>query len=389
MNPPEAPVVPRGVISAQTLMMLAFALQPVAFGSWLPRIPDMRTSLDLTPAALALCLLGLPVGILTTLPFAGRFVARVGARPVMIGGFLAFLAVMPLAAFASGRFQLFGALIAAGVAMSVLELALNISADRMERHGGRLIMNTCHGCWSLGIMAGSLIGSGLAGLGLSPAVSVSLVAAAIVPIALLTAVSLPALPETAKTASRGQTRKALGMDIIGIGLFVVGIAMTEGAIADWSSLYLRDVFTMNSLAAGLGYTGFAALVTCGRFAGDRLKAAIGAVRLARLCGGAALLGVGLLVVAPGVLMAYLGFAITGFGVSVGFPLAVSAAAALPDRLPERTVATLSFMALLGFLIGPVLIGSIADVAGMRIGLAGLLPLLVLSFAFTPALSVRH
>lgn len=238
-------------------------------------------------------------------------------------------------------------------------------------------------------MAGSFIGSGLAGLGVSPAVSISLVAAAVLPVALWAAVSLPAPLAVAKPASRGQTRKALGMDIIGIGLFVFGIAMTEGAIADWSSLYLRDVFAMNSLAAGLGYSGFAALVTCGRFAGDRLKAAIGAVRLARFCGGAALLGLGLVVVAPGVFVAYLGFAITGFGVSVGFPLAVSAAAALPDRLPEQTVATLSFMALLGFLIGPVLIGSIADVAGMRMGLAGLLPLLALSFAFIPALSVRH
>ena len=380
----------RSRVPAQTLIMTVFALQPVAFGAWLPRIPDMRAALDLTPALLALCLLGLPVGILSMLPFAGRFVARIGARRVLIGGFVVFLAVMPLAAFASSALQLFLGLMAAGVAMSVLELALNISADRLERHSGRLIMNTCHGCWSLGIMAGSLIGSGLAGLGLSPALSGSLVAAAIVPLALLAAVALPALPAPPVTqpARPGPTRKAMGMDIIGLGLFVIGIAMTEGAIADWSALYLRDVFTADSAAAGLGYAGFAALVTCGRLGGDRLKAAIGTLPLARLCGGAALLGLGLVVAAPVAALAYLGFAVTGFGVSVGFPLAVSAAAALPGRLPEKTVAALSFMALLGFLIGPVLIGTLADLAGLRIGLAGLLPILALSFAYIPALSPR-
>jgi MFS family permease len=80
----------------QRLVMLIFFLQPIAFGSWLPRIPDIQAKLGLGPADLAIALLGMPVGILITLPFAGRFVSRIGGRATIIYGFVAFLAVVSL-----------------------------------------------------------------------------------------------------------------------------------------------------------------------------------------------------------------------------------------------------------------------------------------------------
>lgn len=360
--------------------MAIFAAQPLAFGAWLPRIPDVRDALGLSPSALALCLLGLPCGTLLALPLAGRVVGRLGARRVMLGGFAAFLGLMPLPGLAATPLQLFAALFAIGIAMPTLELAMNISADRIERQTGRLVMNTAHGCWSLGIMAGSLIGSGLAALSLAPALAIGLVAVATLPVALWLVSGLPGLEAAEAGPQAVRRRRGLpGRDVLAIGAFVFGITMTEGAVADWSALVLRDVFGTGSGAAGLGYAVFAGFITLGRLIGDRAKSRFGAVRLARVCGATAIAGLALVLIAPGAVVACLGFAVMGFGVSVGFPLAVSAAAALPGRAAETTVATVTFLALTGFLVGPVLIGALAEVTSVRFGLIGLLPFLILSF----------
>jgi MFS family permease len=164
-----------------------------------------------------------------------------------------------------------------------------------------------------------------------------------------------------------------GKALIGICLFVFGITMTEGAIADWSAVFLRDVFGAEPATAGIGYSVFAGMVAAGRFVGDWLKARLGAVATARLCGCFSLIGMALIVLAPISWLAFAGFAAAGFGVSVGFPLAVTAAAGLTDRPTAASVAILSFIALFGFLIGPPMIGLVAEHLGLRYGLATLLP----------------
>jgi MFS family permease len=133
---------------------------------------------------------------------------------------------------------------------------------------------------------------------------------------------------------------------------------------------------------------FAAMVAAGRFGGDALKARFGAVNTARLCGTLALLGAGVLFIAPNEAVALVGFGIIGVGVSVGFPLAVTAAASLTDRAASANVAVLSFVALLGFLIGPPAIGFVAEHADMRWGTACLMPVLLVSLLLTGRLAIR-
>src|SRR5690606_8319489 len=156
----------------QRLIMLVFFLQPIAFGSWLPRIPEVQGAMGLGPAALALALLGMPCGTLLTLPFAGPLVGRIGARTAIITGFIFYSIAASLPVLAPDPVLLFIALMLAGSSISFVELGLNVEADLVEKSTGKLIMNTSHGCWSLGIMAGSLIGSGFAGLGLAPGLAV-------------------------------------------------------------------------------------------------------------------------------------------------------------------------------------------------------------------------
>lgn len=379
----------RGVLTDARLIMAVFFLQPIAFGAWLPRIPDIQEKLGLGPADLAVALLGMPVGTLLTLPLAGRFVAHIGSRATILWLFPIFLGVVALPTFAPSIGWLFFALAIVGVVLSTLELGLNVEADKIEKAGTTLIMNTCHGFWSLGIMAGSLIGSGLAALAIPPPWAIMSTALAVLPLAILSSAALPAYkPSAAATVEPPAQWKLPSKALLGICLFVFGITMTEGAIADWSAVFLRDVFSAEPAVAGIGYSVFAGMVAGGRFIGDRLKARLGAVATARLCGCFSLAGMALIVLAPASGLAFLGFAATGFGVSVGFPLAVTAAAGLTDRPTAASVAILSFIALTGFLLGPPMIGLVAEYADLRAGLATLLPFLLISLVLTMVLKAK-
>jgi len=375
-------------MSPKFIIMTAFFLQPIAFGSWLPQIPGVQERLSLGPAELAIALLGLPTGILLMLPFAGQLVGRIGSRNTLIFGFPVFLALVPLPVAAPDIVSLFLLLALLGIGLSTIELGLNVEADVIEKRGTVSIMNRCHGFWSLGIMTGSLIGAGFLAMHTSPFIAIGLLSLVLMPVSVIVCRALPvhAAP-VAETQPRSSWRLP-SPGILGISLFVFGITMTEGAVADWSAVYLKDVFSTTGMATGMGYVVFAMMVSVGRFLGDSAKERFGAVLLARLCLIFALCGMLLVVTAPVTALVYLGLASVGLGVSVGFPLAVTASADLGDRPAAENVAILSFIALLGFLIGPPMIGFVAEVLGLRSGLATLLPPLVLSILLAGLLGRR-
>lgn len=378
-------------LTPQRLVMLVFFLQPIAFGSWLPRIPEIQSAMGLGSAALAIALLGMPVGTLLTLPFAGPLVGRIGARMAILIGFVFYSLAACLPVLAPDPILLFIALMLAGSSISFVELGLNVEADLVEKSTGKLIMNTSHGCWSLGIMVGSLIGSGFLAAGVAPGIALPLLALAILPIALLAGWALPALEDRTENETGEPQRSAWSLPspaLVGVCLFVFGITMTEGAMADWSAIFLRDALSAEGGLVGLGYSVFAFMAAAGRFGGDFLKRRLGSVNTARLCGTLAVLGAALLFLAPSVEIALIGFGTIGIGVSVGFPLAVTAAAGIGDRAASANVAVLSFVALTGFLIGPPLIGFVAEHSHIRFGVACVIPMLVVSLFLTGRLTPR-
>ena len=376
--------------TVQRLTMLVFFLQPIAFGSWLVRIPEIQLALGLGPAGLAVALLGLPCGTLLTLPFAGPLVGRIGPRTAIIAGFALYSVATSLPAFATDPTVLFLALMLVGSSMSFVELGLNVQADAVEKATGSIIMTTSHGFWSVGIMTGSLIGSGLAALGVAAHWAIALVAIVVLPVAIVSALALPRLADATATGQAQRSPWALpSWALLGICCFVFGITMTEGAMADWSAIFLRDALGADAGTVGLGYAVFAFMVAAGRFGGDRLKRRFGAVATARICGSLALVGTGLVFAAPNTALALVGFGTIGLGVSVGFPLAVTAAAGLTDRAASANVAILSFVALLGFLVGPPVIGFVAEHADIRLGIACIAPVLLASLLLTGRLAKQH
>lgn len=378
------------MLSPQRLTMLIFFLQPIAFGSWLPRIPDVQQALGLGPAGLAVALLGLPCGTLITLPFAGPLVGRIGPRLAILAGMVLYSIATCLPALAPDAIVLFVALMLVGSSLSFVELGLNVQADLVEKSTGATIMTTSHGFWSVGIMVGSLLGSGLAALGVEARLAIPLVAVVILPVALLVARALPVLAPPPPGDEKQRSVWAFpSWALLGICFFVFGITMTEGAMADWSAIFLRDALGAEGGVVGLGYAVFAMMVAAGRFGGDTLKRRFGAVSTARICGVLALGGAAILFLAPNTVVALLGFGTIGLGVSVGFPLAVTAAASLTDRTASANVAILSFVALLGFLVGPPVIGFVAEHADMRLAIACLVPVLLFSLVLSGRLATSE
>lgn len=370
-------------LSSANLLRFAFALQPVVLGCWLPHIPIVQHNLGIGPATLALALLGMPVGTLLALPLAGRIVSALGARRTVLWFYVVFFCLMPLPAFSGSVQSLFISLALAGAAMAVLELGLNVLAVQTEKSSGRLLMSACHGFWSLGLMAGGALGASLAAYGSPVHINVTAAAATVFPFALACALALPADQAVAEQAGPAAgTRNWLGTDLVLISLFAFGVTLSEGAMSDWSAIYLRDVFGAKDGLSGIGFVVFAAMVAAGRLAGDTMRMRLGAVTSARICGAAALAGLALALASPVISLTLAGFAMLGFGVSLGFPIAVTAVAGLGQGNPASNVAVLSFIALLGFLVGPVLIGFVAEHHGIRTGLSVLAPALLLSLALT-------
>lgn len=240
-------------------------------------------------------------------------------------------------------------------------------------------MSKCHGFWSLGSMLGALVGAGFAQLGVSTKWHLLLVGILTLPVALWFARGLPEVaPETVEEARRRPVLALPTVSMIGLCVFAFGVVMAEISTRNWIAVYLRDVIGVSPGATGIGLGAFALCMAAGRLAGDGLADRFGAVNLARLSCSAAVVGFAIVVFASNLIGEVIGLAAAGFGVSVGFPLAVSAAAARGDRPSAVNVASLSLFAYSSGLIGPPLVGLIGQAAGLRAGLAVLLPVILVS-----------
>lgn len=369
------------------LIMLIFLLEPLVFGNWLSRIPEVQQGLGLSPAQLALALLGMPISNLLILPFAGRICDAVGARNLLIFTFAGMLLILTLPGLAYDIPSLFLILASCGALLALAELAMNVEAARIEKEAGRLIMSTCHGCWSVGIGVGSFAGATLATLGLSVTEALVLSVVVVLPVAVWAGLQLPAVEPVKAEASDAPSATFFSLPpkaLLLVCLFSIGFAVTEGAMGDWSGIFLRDETGTPTAMLGYGYATFAALLSVGRFLGDALRQRLGMVALARLTVSIALGGALLLSIAANFWMGAIAFGMIGLGISVAFPLAVTAATATPGT-PAGNVAILSAIYVLGFLAGPLVIGGLAEFLGIRIGLMFLIPVLLLSLLLTGAL----
>jgi MFS family permease len=356
-----------------------FFLNAAVFANWVPRIPTIQNELRLDNAQLGLALLGLAAGQLIMLPFAGRLVTRLGSRRAAVAAAVVSSIAIALPPAAGSLAMLTLVLMLLGITGAILDVAMNSQGIELERIAARTILPYFHAAFSLGSLVGAAMGSAAAALGLAPEPHLLAAGGLFALLGLASAPGLlPADPQT--TGSPG--RPHLDRFLISLGLLAWSALLVEGAVTDWSAVFMRTELQASAGAAGAGYIAFAATMFVGALAGPRLSERYGSAQLIRV-GGLLTTASTALIVLPHVLgLAILGFAGIGAALACTFPLILSTAGRHPTALVGTSVATVSIMGYTGFLAGPPLIGFIAEATSLSIalGLAGMFGLVLFFFA---------
>jgi len=370
-------------------VMACFLLHGLVVSTWVSRIASVKASLHLGDGALGLALLGTAIGSVTAIPLCGALVVRRGSRAIArwtAVGFALSLLAIPLA---YDMLSLFVMLLAYGAFAGANDVAMNAQAVATEKLLGRPTISRFHAMFSIGGIAGAAGGAWIASRGV--AAGAHLVWAAV----LLTAFALASTPLLADTHdASGKTRthrlslRRIPTALLALCAIGFCIFLSEGAIADWTGVYLKQVLGAGIGLAPVGYAAFSAAMAIFRLTGDAITLRIG--RAATIRGGgllaAAGLSLALLVNSP--YLALLGFFAAGAGFSSIIPLVFAAGGRIPQVSEGAGVATVSGLGYLGFLVGPPAIGLVAELTSLRIGL-GLLVLLSLTAAALVGLVERR
>lgn len=378
MNATPLPASPQAAARARVATSAVFFLNGFVFASWALHIPFVREKLALSTGVLGLALLAIAVGSLVAMPLVGGLVARHGSAPVTrLLVLLNPLALLPLLLAPNLPVQI-AVFLLYGAVTGGLDVAMNAQGVTVERTLGKPVLSSFHAAWSFGSLGGAGLGSLALGAGLAPGAHGAVVTVVFLAVALLSLAPLLGGDAEAAPAGDRPRRRGLVPGALLLGLLGFLGLLAEGALNDWSALYYRDELGATPAAAGIGFIAFTAAMTVGRVLGDLARARLGGMGV--LGGGAALAAVGLtlaLLVASPVPTA-LGFALFGLGIANIVPVLFDAASRAGE--PGPAIAQVSTLGYLGFLVGPPLIGFVAQVVGLPAALG-----LVAAFAALIAL----
>jgi MFS family permease len=365
---------PRVAVSA------AFLIHSTVSGTWAPRLPAIKESLELSDGELGTALVGLAIGLLVGTRLAGAPVDRFGSRPVMRVGFPLLAATLVLPGLAESIVTLFLALFVLGLASGALDVAMNAQGIEVERFLGRPILSGLHGLWSIGLGIGAGLAALAAGIDADPlehfaVIAVVLAVASLVFMRGLLAAHTPEPDEPHE--EHVMVRWSLALVLLGVIAFCSFVG--EGAASDWSAVYMTQELGTSEALGAVAFAAFAITMAIARFAADPLRGPLGNVVLVR--GGsliaAAGLGFGLLVNEPAAAIA--GFALLGLGLAPVVPIAFSAAGDLDPRATGRLVGRVATLGYVGSVAGPIMIGWLAEATSLRVSL-GLVVVLSLAIA---------
>ena len=350
-----------------------FFCQGISFASWASRIPDIKTTLGLSDAALGSTLLLLPAGQLTAMPFSGRLVTNFGSKKVLRICAVLYAICLTNLGLATQQWHLALGLFLFGVCGNMCNISVNTQAIRAEKLYGRPIMTSFHGVWSVAGFTGAAIGLMMMSQRISPYVHFCIIFALVLITIFICQKYLQWGKSSAAVEKRSFFAKPDSM-LVQLGLIGFVSMASEGAMFDWSGVYFQDVVQAPKALVALGYLSFMIAMATGRFAGDRLIGKYGRKKMLRVSGALISAGLFISVIFPHIITATAGFLIVGLGVSSIVPMVYSATGRqtkIPAGIALASVSSISF---LGFLIGPPLIGYIAELLNLRysFGVIGLL-----------------
>jgi MFS family permease len=374
-------------IKPRQRVFAAFFLYAFAMGGIFPRVPELQRAMGATEGALGLALIGASTGTLVSLSLAGRLLDRIGHRRALLALTPAMAACYALASFATAPWVLFALLVPCGLCIGAVEIIVNLEADRVEHQEGRRIMNRAHAFWSIGFFVAGLLGAGLSQAGISVQQHLLLDALLVLVATALLLGRFDAAPHRTGAAQGHETPRFARPTpaILALVAVTLSVMVLEGAGAEWSGIYMRDVFGAGHFVTGAAVAVGALMQAITRFFADAFVERYSPVGVARVLLSLLGIGAGTVLLAPSGTIAFAGFALMGVGTSVIFPLAMSAAAQRTDRSAAVNVATLAQTSFVVFLLGPPLLGLIAQYWGIRWSFGIGLPLVALSLAMAGVL----
>ena len=401
---------------------LVFATNGFLLGSWVARLPATRDRLGASAAELGLVLLAPGVGSLLSMPFSGRWCRRFGSRLVVAATTVAASSVLAALAVVPNLVALGAALFVWGAFYGSWDVAMNVHGSAVEQRAGREWMPRYHACWSVGGIVGAGLGALAAHAGTPLVLHFAAVAVActvLVMVALRSFVEdraqgaeatpagepgasqppdpVPGPPEGETSRTRDlappavhnpRRARVLTGRLLLVGVVTLCATTLEGAAADWLALFLTDERGATASLAAFGYAVFAVAMAAGRFSGTAVAERLGRDGAVRVGGLVSFAGVLLTVLGPGLAAAYAGAALWALGVCLVFPAAVSAGGEAPDR-PADAIAAVTTIGYGGFLLGPPLIGLLADRVGLGRALLVLLVLAAGIATLAPAVRSRR
>lgn len=367
-----------------------FFLAGLGMAAWAPLIPFVKARLGIDDGALGLLLFCLAAGSMAIMPFAGYLIAKLGCRAVLLGAGALLCIDLPLLALLDAPLLMGAALGVFGAVNGIMDVAMNSQAIIVERESGQAKMSGFHGFYSLGGIAGAGGVSLLLLAGLAPAQAIGLIALLIAILLLIVAGDLLAHSGIGERR-RGGARWALAHGkILFIALLCFFVFLTEGAMLDWSALFLHAERGVAKSQAGIGFTLYAVAVACGRLYGDRLIGAVGRYRtllLGSLCAAA---GVLLTVTVPLASAAFGGLMLAGLGIANIVPILFNAVGNQKQVPPGQAFPAVTLVGYLGLLTGPALIGFIANYTSLALAFGcTLLCLLLVSISAKAVTNTSH
>ena len=354
----------------------------LCFATWASRIPTIKTALHLSDGVLGTTLFALPVGQLTMMFFSGKLVTRFGSHRILPFSVLMYTFSMTNLGLAQNAWQLALGLFAFGIFANLTNIAINTQGVYTEELFKRTIMSSFHGAWSLAGFMGALVGLGMMAMQLSTYTHFLIVAAVVL---LLVAFNVNYLVKVKEKIQRIKEKKFSKPDKSLVLLGIIGFCSmaSEGVMFDWSGVYFKDVIKVPGALVVLGYTSFMIMMASGRFFGDGLIDRFGRKKVMQISGVMISTGLFTAVLFPFLIPATLAFMFVGLGVSTIVPTLYSIAGKHPTIPTGEALTAVSSVSFLGFLMGPPVIGYIAELSSLRfsfafIGIFGFMIALIVS-----------
>ena len=388
---------------ARAAVAALFLTNGAVFFNVVPRYPEIKADLGVSNAVLGAALAGYPIGALLAGLLAGAAIRRFRSARVAAFG-IVLTTVATLAIPVAPHWLAFGAvLFAVGALDAIVDVAQNAHGLRVQRLYGRSILNSLHGVWSIGAVLGGLMGSAAAGLGIPLAGHLSISAVTFSVVALVAYRFLLPGPEDAERepataapaatpAARPGGRRSYGGPALrmlaALSALAACGALVEDAGASWGAIYLNDYLQTAAATAGLAVVVFQAAMTVGRLAGDRIVDRFGQRTVARAGAALAALGMGGALAVPTLGTALAGFALAGLGFATLVPAAMHTADELPGLPPGTGLTIVSWLLRVGFLLSPPLVGFVADLTSLRVGLLTVVAAGLITFVLARVLADR-